>query len=108
LSSFTQFFKKSELIYTVETAQKQLLDQVDIAIYRTISDVPSFVWNNPIKNQNKLLEFKYLRLIEELHQSQLSFYYCVCFHQDEFVGFYFFQENTFHGENLIDYFPEIG
>lgn len=89
----------------MDIAQRQLLDQVDISIYRKIVDVPSLIWNSPIKNQNKLLEFKYLRLIEELHQSQLSFYYCVCFHQDEFVGFYFFQENTFHGKNLIDYFP---
>ncbi len=89
----------------MDKVQSHLLDQVDISIYRKIVDVPSLVWNSPIKNQNKLLEFKYLRLIEELHQSQLSFYYCVCFHQDEFVGFYFFQENTFHGKNLMDYFP---
>lgn len=82
-----------------------LVDQVEIKTYESVTQVPEKVWTAIVDPTNLLTQPSYLLLIEKLHSDQLRFYYSVCYLENELVGFFFFQENVFRGTNLLDYFP---
>jgi hypothetical protein len=83
------------------------LSDIKITIYRSVAEVSDDIWQKLIAPGNLLMQPAYLSMIERLHQDQLGFYYAVCHCQEQLVGFFYFQESVFKGENLIPYFPSL-
>lgn len=81
------------------------LSDIKITIYRSVAEVSDDIWRKLIAPGNLLMQPAYLSMIERLHNDQLKFYYAVCHCGDQLVGFFYFQESVFEGENLIPYFP---
>jgi predicted N-acyltransferase len=81
------------------------LTDIKITVYRSVAEVSEDIWRKLIAPGNLLMQPEYLSMIERLHNKQLGFYYAVCHCGNQLVGFFYFQESVFEGENLIPYFP---
>jgi predicted N-acyltransferase len=83
------------------------LSDINITIYRSVAEVSDDIWEKLIAPGNLLMQPSYLNMIERLHKDQLGFYYAVCHCNAQLVGFFYFQESVFNGENLLPYFPSV-
>lgn len=73
--------------------------------YSTIQEISENVWSRFIHEENVLLQYNYLKLLEETQQNQMQFLYVLVREENDLIGVCYFQLITFKGTNLSAYFP---
>lgn len=88
-----------------ETDCKSLQD-FTFTTFNTATAVGELQWNQHIPESNVLMHLENLKELENLHGDKMQFHYVFAKKDNVTVGVMYFQVVMFHGNQLINYFPE--
>lgn len=87
-------------------AEAETIRDYHFYIHSSISTLSEFHWNNHVPEQNLLMKYDYLKMIEQLQQGRMEFRYVQIKKNDTTIGTLYFQIVRFESAQLINYFPE--
>lgn len=93
-------------IYCPLGAEQELSADYTFEIYQSVNQLNPLFWNKVIPEANVLMQHDYLRMIETLNSSDMQFRYILVKRNGTVAGALYFQVVTFHGAQLINYFPD--
>ena len=93
-------------IYCPLGAEQELSAEYSLEVYQSVDAVNPLLWNKVIPEANLLMQHDYLRMIETLNSSDMQFRYVLVKRNGDVAGAVYFQVVTFHGAQLINYFPD--
>lgn len=91
--------------YSEEADCKSIKD-FTLTVYSTADAVGEMQWNQHIPESNVLMQWENLKELERLHGDKMQFHYAFAKRDNLTVGVMYFQVVMFHGNQLINYFPE--
>lgn len=77
-----------------------------LSLTDSIENISPSLWNEQIPPGNLLMQYDYLKLIEDTQGSNLGFRYMIVRREERIIGVLYFQVVLFMGGDLLNYFPE--
>lgn len=93
-------------IYCPLGAEQELSAEYSFELYQSVNALNPLYWNKIVPEANVLMQYDYLRMLEELNAGDMQFRYVLLKRNGTVAGALYFQVVTFHGQQLINYFPE--
>lgn len=87
-------------------AELDNIKDYSVTVFNTIDTLGELQWNKHIAQPHILMQYDNLKMLERVHAGSMQFRYVLVKHNDATVGAMYFQIVMFHGNQLINYFPE--
>ena len=87
-------------------AELDNIKDYSLTVFNTIENLGELQWDKHIPAHNTLMQYDNLKMLERVHAGTMQFRYVLVKHQDITVAAMYFQVVMFHGNQLINYFPE--
>lgn len=88
------------------SAERETIQDYKPVVFDSIDQLGELQWNKHIPESNVLMQHESLKLVEAVHGGKMDFKYVLVKRNDVTVGAMYFQVVMFHGNQLINYFPE--
>ena len=86
--------------------QGEVAGDYTLSLIDSIENISTALWNEQIPPANLLMQYDYLKLIEDTQKSNLGFRYVWVKKDKAIQGVIYFQTILFTGADLLNYFPE--
>ena len=87
-------------------AELDTIKDYNVTVFNTIDKLGELQWDKHIAPHNVLMQYDNLKMLERVHAGSMQFRYVLVKHNDVTVAAMYFQVVMFHGNQLINYFPE--
>ena len=87
------------------SVDKEIVNSFSIDILQSTEQFSEMQWNKHIPENNKLMQYEQMRLIESSQAGKMEFRYAFVIKEGVNVGVAYFQIVRFRGVDLLNYFP---